>query len=251
MSTSALPTQASPASHPAPAARPSAPALAVKICGLSSEEAVRAALAAGADMVGFVFFPRSPRHVSIDRAAALANLARGRAEIVALTVDADDACLDAIAAAVAPDWFQLHGSETNETIARLRARHGRPVMKAFGISSAADLDACAGCVADRLLFDAKPPRGADRPGGNGEAFDWSIIAGRSGLGPFMLSGGLTPATVGAAVAALADQGALVGLDVSSGVERAPGIKDPALIEAFIREARIAASARLQHQNGVA
>jgi phosphoribosylanthranilate isomerase len=233
--------------------------LIVKICGLSTEETVDAALAAGADMVGFVFFPRSPRFVPIDRAATLAARARGRAAVVALAVDMDDAGLAGIVAAVEPDWLQLHGSETAERVARVREAFGRPVMKAVGVRAAADLAAAEAyaAVADRLLLDAKPPRGADRPGGprrprrrthqagvaparpggHGRPFDWTILSGFAPAVPWLLSGGLGPDNVGTALGTTAP----AGVDVSSGVETAPGVKDPALICAFIAAARAAAS----------
>lgn len=208
----------------------------VKICGLSTADTLIAALDAKADMVGVVFFPRSPRHITLERAAALAEQARGRAAIVALTVDADDATLDAIVDAVAPDWLQLHGIEPPERVAAVRARTGRRVMKAVGVSTAAEVAAAvaryAG-VADRLLFDAKPPNDAAHPGGNGTAFDWSIFGGLDLAVPFMLSGGLTAANVAAALRATGAGGA----DVSSGVEVAPGVKDAGLIAAFVAAAR--------------
>lgn len=217
--------------------------LEIKICGLSTPETLDAALAAGADMVGLVFFPRSPRHVDVARAARLAAQARGRAQIVALTVDADDDALAAIIDAAAPDILQLHGHETPERVSAIRARFGRPVMKALGIGGPEDLPALTAYagVADRLLLDAKPPKGAALPGGNGVAFDWNLIAdldlaNLDRARSFMLSGGLDPANVGTAVR-LIQPG---GVDVSSGVEQAPGIKDPALIAAFVRAAREAA-----------
>lgn len=212
------------------------PAGTVKICGLSTSETLGAALDARADMVGFVFFPRSPRHLALDRAAALAALARGYAAVVALTVDADDASLDAIVDAVAPDWLQLHGAEPPARVAAVRARTGRRVMKAVGVSTAVEVaDAVAryAGIADRLLFDAKPPNDAAHPGGNGTAFDWAIFGGLDLAVPFMLSGGLTAATV---ADALRSTGA-GGVDVSSGVEVAPGVKDAGLIAAFVAAAR--------------
>lgn len=217
--------------------------LEIKICGLSTPETLDAALAAGADMVGLVFFPRSPRHVDLERAARLAAQARGRAEIVALTVDADDALLAAIIDAAAPDILQLHGHETPERVRAIRARFGQPVMKALGIGGPEDIPALAAYagVADRLLLDAKPPKGAALPGGNGVAFDWNLLAGPALASldlphPFMLSGGLDPANVGTALR-LIQPG---GVDVSSGVETAPGIKDPDLIARFVSAAREAA-----------
>ncbi|MDQ0511090.1 phosphoribosylanthranilate isomerase [Ancylobacter amanitiformis] len=215
-------------------------ALEIKICGLSTPETLEAALGAGADMVGMVFFPPSPRHVDLATAQTLAARARGRARIVALTVDADDATLAAIVAAVRPDLLQLHGTESPERLAILRARFGVPVMKAVGIAMPADLDRLAAYDgrADRLLLDAKPPKGAVLPGGNGVPFDWNLIAGRAFAAPFLLGGGLDPANVGAAVRLIRPD----GVDVSSGVERAPGIKDPDRIAAFVRAARAADTA---------
>ena len=209
---------------------------AVKICGLSTPDTLDAALDAGADMVGLVLVERSPRRVSLDAAASLAERARGRAAVVALVVDAPDEVLRRIAEALRPDWLQLHGRETPERAAAVRARFGLPVMKAVGVGQAADLArarAYAG-AADRLLLDAKPPPGAALPGGNGRAFDWRLLAGLDLPLPFMLSGGLTPANVAQALR-LARPDA--GLDVSSGVETAPGVKDADAIRAFLSAAR--------------
>lgn len=206
----------------------------VKICGLSTPESVAAAVEGGAAYVGFVFFGKSPRNVGIQQARDLAvDVPPGVAK-VALVVDADDAFLDDISARVPLDMFQLHGSETPERVAEVRARTGLPVMKAIGIADADDLakiDLYAG-VADQLLIDAKPPRNADVPGGNGLSFDWRLIANRRWTLPWMLAGGLTPGNVGEALA-------LTGarqVDVSSGVESAPGVKDAGLIRAFIEAA---------------
>jgi len=212
--------------------------LTVKICGLSTEETLDAALAAGADMVGFVFFPRSPRFVTTEVAARLADRARGRAEIAALAVDMDDAELGAVIDAVAPDWLQLHGRETAERVADIRRRFKRRTMKAIGVGAAADLAAAESyaAVADMLLIDAKPPKDATRPGGNGQTFDWRIVRGFAPAVPYLLSGGLTPANVAEAIRITG----ATGVDVSSGVESAPGRKDPALIRAFIANARAAA-----------
>jgi phosphoribosylanthranilate isomerase len=212
--------------------------LVVKVCGLRTAGTMDAALAAGADMVGLVSFPASPRHVETAAAAALAERARGRAQIVLLTVDADDAALADLVAAIRPDWLQLHGRETPERVAAVRRRFGLQVMKALGVREAADLAAAASYgAADRLLFDAKPPKDATRPGGNGLAFDWRLLAKLDPRLGFMLSGGLDPANVGEAVRIARP----LGVDVSSGVERAPGDKDPALINAFVRAARAAES----------
>ncbi|CAA0111324.1 N-(5'-phosphoribosyl)anthranilate isomerase [Starkeya nomas] len=223
--------------------------LEIKICGLSTPETLDAALGAGADMVGMVFFTPSPRHVDLATAtaAALAARARGRAQIVALTVDADDATLAAIVDAARPDMLQLHGKESPERVAAVRARFGLPVMKAIGIATAADLARLSAYadVADRLLLDAKPPKGALLPGGNGVPFDWNLLAGLDLTRPFMLSGGLDPDNVGEAVRRVRPP----GIDVSSGVERAPGIKDPARIAAFLRAARAADATESEHSTG--
>ena len=207
----------------------------VKICGLSTSETLAAALDVGADRVGFVFYPKSPRHVSIDRARTLAAMARGRAAIIALTVDAGDEMLDAIVAAIDPDMLQLHGRESPDRVAAIRTRFRRPVIKALGISTARDLATASeyAAVADELLFDAKPPAGAKLPGGNGVSFDWRILAALDLAVPFMLSGGLAPGTVGEAVRITRAP----AVDVSSGVESAPGIKEPELIAAFVAAAR--------------
>ncbi len=219
--------------------------LIVKICGLSNEETLDAALAAGADMVGFVFFPRSPRFVTPERAAALAGRVAGRAEIVALTVDMDDAGIAEIVATVSPDWLQLHGNETPERVAEVGKRFGRPVMKAVAVATADDLARAARyvAVADRLLLDARPPADATRPGGNGEAFDWTLLAGFDPDIPYLLSGGLAPGNVAQAVAMTGAP----GVDVSSGVESAPGRKEANLIRAFIANARGATAAPPIHK----
>ena len=211
--------------------------LLVKICGLSTPEAIDAALGAGADMVGLVFFPPSPRFVSLERAAPLAAHARGRGAVTALTVDMDEAGIAAIVDRVRPDWLQLHGHESPEQVSALKRRFGLPVMKAIGIREASDLaqaEAYRG-IADRLLLDAKPPKGATRPGGNALAFDWAILDGFDPGMPWMLSGGLDPGNVGEAVRVTRP----MGVDVSSGVESAPGRKDLALIAAFVAAARAA------------
>jgi len=207
----------------------------VKICGLSTLASLDSALAAGADMLGFVFFQKSPRNVSLTTARALAERARGRAAIVALTVDADDATLDAIIGSVNPDVLQLHGRETQARVAAIRLRYGRAVMKAVGVAARADLAAAAPfeSVADYLLIDAKPPRDAPLPGGNGLPFDWRLAADFRPATPWLLSGGLDPQNVGEAVARTGAR----GVDVSSGVESAPGVKDEAKIAAFVAAAR--------------
>ena len=210
----------------------------VKICGLNTPETVDAALAAGADLVGIVFFPKSPRHVSIAQAAPLAARARGRAEIVALTVDAEDAEIDAIVAAARPDWLQLHGRESAERVEAIRQAFGVPVIKALPIAGPGDLARIGRyvAVADRLLFDARPPRNATRPGGLGRPFDWRLLANLELDIPFMLSGGLNAGNVAEALRVTRAP----GVDVSSGVERAPGEKDAEKIRDFIRAARQAA-----------
>jgi len=208
----------------------------VKICGLRTEAALEAALDAGADYVGLVFFPPSPRNVTPQAARALAQKARGRAKVVALMVDPDDGLIDAVVAAAAPDLIQLHGQETPERVAEVRRRWGRPVMKAVAVATAADAaDAHRyRAAADLVLFDARAPAEATRPGGNGAPFDWRALLGIGGEGvPFVLSGGLTPDNVAEAVRLT---GAAI-VDVSSGVESRPGEKDPELIRRFIRAAK--------------
>jgi phosphoribosylanthranilate isomerase len=216
--------------------------LIVKICGLSSVEALDVALDAGADMVGFVFFPPSPRHVAFDTARALGSRVRGRAQKVALSVDADDATLDTVVEALEPDLLQLHGKETPARLAALRQRFGLPLMKAIAVETKADLSAVATYKnsADRLLFDARAPREATRPGGLGKAFDWRLLENLDPGLPFMLSGGLDADNVGEALRITRAP----GVDVSSGVERAPGVKDPDKIRAFIRAARQAAASKV-------
>ena len=211
--------------------------LLIKICGLSTPDTLEAALDAGADMVGFVFFPPSPRHLSLDRAMALGAQAQGRATKVALSVDAADAVLDAAVEAARPDMLQLHGKETPERVRDLKRRYGLPVMKAIHVSSAGDLAAVADYegAADRLIFDARPPAGAILPGGNGAAFDWRILERVETRLPWMLSGGINPENVRDAIA----RTRAPGVDVSSGVESAPGVKDAGLIRAFIERARTA------------
>lgn len=206
-----------------------------KICGLTTPETLDAALAGGAAFVGAVSFPKSPRHLELIAAAALFERARGRAKVVAVTVDADDALLTEIALVLKPDLIQLHGSETPERAARARLLTGAGVIKALPVRTANDLRAAAAFepVADWLMFDAKPPAGADLPGGVGAAFDWTLLAGRSFAKPWFLAGGLSPDNLSEAVR-------LTGapaVDVSSGVESAPGVKDPVRIAAFLEAAR--------------
>jgi phosphoribosylanthranilate isomerase len=207
----------------------------VKICGLKSETALEAALAGGADYVGLVFFAESPRNVSPALAKALADKARGRARIVALTVDPDDTLIDTIAREVAPDLIQLHGEETPDRVAAIRRRSGTPVMKAIKVESAQDARQAFDYrgVADLVLFDARAPEESTRPGGNGAPFDWRLLLGVKDEVAFMLSGGLTPDNVADAIRAT---GAPI-VDVSSGVERSPGEKDPELIRRFLRAAK--------------
>jgi phosphoribosylanthranilate isomerase len=207
----------------------------VKICGINDPAAMEAAVAAGADMVGFVFFPASPRAVTPDQAAALSAGQPWGALRVGLFVDATDDEIAAALAALPLDILQLHGEETPERAAAIRARFGRPVMKALGIGSAADLDQVEAFapVVDRFLLDAKAPAGAPLPGGNAAPFDWTLTVGREVPKPWLLAGGLTPGNV---AEALSVSGA-PGVDVSSGVERARGVKDPARIAAFVSAAR--------------
>ncbi|MFT3689515.1 phosphoribosylanthranilate isomerase [Paenirhodobacter sp.] len=207
----------------------------VKICGLTRPEHVRAAAEAGAGYLGFVFFPKSPRHVTVPQARDLVLVAPFGVAKVALLVNATDDEIAAIVEAVPLDMLQLHGKESPERVAAVRARFGLPVMKAVGVSEAADLAALPGyeAVADQILVDAKAPKGAALPGGNGLSFDWRLIAGRTWARPWMLAGGLTPENVAEAVRLTG----AVQVDVSSGVEAAPGEKDPAKIAAFIAAAR--------------
>lgn len=205
----------------------------VKICGLSEPQHVRAAVEAGADFVGFVFYEPSPRNVSIPVAQALATEARGRAKVVALVVDADDALIDAINAGVKPDYFQCHGAETPERVAAIFRRTAVPVIKAIKVRDASDIEAArayAG-IAAMILFDAKAPETLEGalPGGNGIAFDWTLLSADGAPAQFMLSGGLDEANVAQAIGMT---GAPI-VDVSSGVETAPGRKDAAAIVKFI------------------
>jgi phosphoribosylanthranilate isomerase len=205
---------------------------AAKICGITTPEALEAAIAGGADYIGFVFCAKSPRHIEIDKARELAGQARGRAKIVALTVDANDEVLQEIVDEVAPDILQLHGLEAPARVAAIKRRFGRYVIKAIPVATADDADKArdyAG-VADLILFDAKAPAGAALPGGNGRAFDWNVLDGISKGLPFMLSGGLQSENVAEAIALThAD-----AVDVSSGVESAPGVKDAEKIRRFLR-----------------
>lgn len=211
------------------------PEVRVKICGLRDPADLDAAARAGAAYAGFVFFAKSPRNLSVEQARALSLTAPAGLAKVALTVDADDATLDAIVAGVPLDMLQLQGSESPARVAELRGRYGLPVMKAIGVAEAADLAGILdyALVADQILIDAKPPKGADLPGGNGLPFDWRLVAGRHWLKPWMLAGGLTAGNVAEAIR-------LTGarqVDVSSGVESAPGVKDQAKIAAFVAAAQ--------------
>jgi len=207
----------------------------IKICGLSTPATLDAALDAGADMVGFVFFPKSPRHVDWPTARALGRQARGRAKIVALTVEADDEALERIVDALAPDLLQLHGREPPARVKEIGELTARPTMKAIGVAAREDFAAVGPYenAAAFLLIDAKPPKDAALPGGNGRPFDWGLARDIRFRRPWLLSGGLDPETVEAAIG----QSGARGVDVSSGVESAPGVKDAAKIKAFVAAAR--------------
>ena len=209
-------------------------ALRVKICGLTTPETVDEAVRAGAAYLGFNFFERSPRYVTPSRAAALAARVPPGVAKVALVVNPDDAALDAILAELPADMIQLHGAESPARAAEIKARHGLPVMKAVGVRERPDLAALAlwTGAADQVLVDAKPVPGDPLPGGNGVAFDWTLLSDRRWFGPWMLAGGLTPGNV--AEAARLTHARQV--DVASGVESSPGVKDPALIRAFLKAA---------------
>jgi phosphoribosylanthranilate isomerase len=213
----------------------------IKICGLKTPETVAAALNGGASHVGFIFFAKSPRNIEPEVAGRLREAARGRAKAVAVVVDADDAKLDRIVSEMKPDMLQLHGKETPKRVTEVKACFGLPVMKAFSVSQAADLENIAPFlgVADRFLFDAKPPKGSDLPGGNGVFFDWRLLAKLDPKIDYLLSGGLNAGNVDEALA-LANPH---GIDISSGVESAPGVKDVGLIDAFFRAVRAAEASR--------
>jgi phosphoribosylanthranilate isomerase len=213
----------------------------IKICGLSSLDALDVALDAGADMVGFVFFAPSPRNVALGAARVLGARVKERALKVALSVDADDALLRDSIAALRPDLLQLHGKETPERVAAIKAAFNLPVMKAIAVETAADLASVVryADVADRLIFDARAPREATRPGGLGKPFDWRLLQALDTALPYMLSGGLDADNVAEALRITRAP----GIDVSSGIERAPGEKDSDRIRAFIRAARLAAEGR--------
>lgn len=207
-----------------------------KICGVSTPEAVRAVVDGGAAYLGFMFFPRSPRNIAAEAAARLVPPARARGvKIVAVVVDPSDDDLDALVAGLSPDLIQLHGRETPARAREIAARSGRGIVKVVPVSEAADIDAARAYepVVEHLMFETKPPKDAERPGGLGVAFDWTLLQGRRFQRPWFLAGGLNPWNVGEALAA---SGAPLA-DVSSGVERGPGLKDPALITAFLDAVR--------------
>ncbi len=207
----------------------------VKICGLSTPESVRTAQCGGATHLGFIFFPNSPRNVSPKQAARLVQDVTD-IKTVAVTVNADDKFLDEIAETLNPDILQLHGAESSERVAGIKQRYQRPVMKALAIRDATDLDKIASYegVADMFLLDAKPPQGSDLPGGNGVSFDWSLIASLNSKLPVLLSGGIDQTNLSQALDYVKqDQNDLIGIDVSSGVESSPGVKDILKIEKFL------------------
>jgi phosphoribosylanthranilate isomerase len=212
----------------------------IKICGLKTAEAVAAALDGGASHIGFIFFPKSPRYVDPGEAGRLRQAAKGRAIAVAVTVDPDDVTLDAIVAAMQPDMLQLHGNESVNRVAEIKARYGLPVMKALALRERGDLEQIKPYigVADCFLFDAKPPKGSELPGGNGVSFDWQVLSELDASIDYMLSGGLNASNIGDALRATNAQ----GIDISSGVESAPGVKDVGLIRDFFRAVRAAKSA---------
>jgi phosphoribosylanthranilate isomerase len=211
--------------------------LIVKICGLSTRETLDVALGAGAEMVGFMFFPPSPRHLSLGVAEELGRQVKGRAQKVAVSVDADDAVLENIVEALRPDLLQLHGKESVARVRDVKARFRLPVMKVIPVETSADLAGLAGyaAVADRILFDARAPKDATRPGGLGATFDWHLLEGLDLKIPSMVSGGLNATNVAEAVRVTGAG----GVDISTGVESAPGVKDPEKIREFIRAARAA------------
>jgi len=204
----------------------------VKICGLKTIEAVDAALDGGASHIGFIFFNKSPRNIEPGQAAKLRDHIGKRAKTVAVTVNASQEVLDEIVETVHPDILQLHGSETPEKVAEIKSRYGLPVMKAFAIRTLEDMAASLkySNVADILLFDAKPPKGSDLPGGNGVSFDWSLLANFNTEAPIMLSGGLNADNIIEALSIAHPE----GVDISSGVESSPGVKDVELISQFLQ-----------------
>ncbi len=209
----------------------------IKICGLSTPETVTAALDGGASHIGFIFFPKSPRNVTPELASELRQAAIGRAKAVGVTVDASDELLAEIVETMRPDMLQLHGKETPERVAEVKVRFGLPVIKALSVSTADDLEAIAVYrgVADKMLLDAKAPKGSELPGGNGVTFDWTLLSKLEPGLDYMLSGGLNPGNVGEAIRVAQPP----GLDISSGVERAPGVKDTSLIANFFAAVRSA------------
>jgi len=211
----------------------------IKICGLKTPEAVDRAVARGATHIGFIFFPKSPRNIDPDVAGELADRVRGRVKIVAVTVNADDEELDDIVSLLRPDILQLHGNESPERVLHIKALYGLPVMKVFPVKEAADLDRIDPYigVADRFMFDAKAPKGSELPGGNGVSFDWSLMASLDESVDYMLSGGLNKDNVALALASTKAR----AIDISSGVESAPGIKDLGMIDAFFDAVAVATS----------
>jgi phosphoribosylanthranilate isomerase len=220
-------------------AHPMADPLMIKICGIKTLDILETAIDAGADIVGFMHFARSPRHVDIETLQTLISQARGRIETCVVLVNPDNSSVMEIAA-LSPDWIQLHGPETPHRVEAIRDEAGIAIIKALAIGSQTDVEAVAGYadIADLILLDARPPKGAERPGGHGVTFDWNLLKSLDPELPFMLSGGLTPETVADAIRAVRP----MGVDVSSGVESAPGVKDAALVRAFIDNARAAAPA---------
>lgn len=220
-------------------AHPMADPLMIKICGIKTLDILETAIDAGADIVGFMHFARSPRHVDIETLQTLISRARGRIETCVVLVNPDNSSVMEIAA-LSPDWIQLHGPETPHRVEAIRDEAGIAIIKALAIGSQTDVEAVAGYadIADLILLDARPPKGAERPGGHGVTFDWNLLKSLDPELPFMLSGGLTPETVADAIRAVRP----MGVDVSSGVESAPGVKDAALVRAFIENARAAAPA---------
>lgn len=206
----------------------------IKICGIKTSEMLNVAIDAGADIAGFVHFPKSPRHLDIDDIGILISEARGRIETAVLTVDPDNSVIAEIAM-FDPEWLQLHGTESTSRVEDIRAEGGIPIIKALPIAAAEDVEVVAQyeSIADRVLLDAKPPMKATRPGGLGQVFDWDLVKGLDPSIPFMLSGGLEPDNVADAIKTLKP----FGIDVSSGVESTPGVKDAEKIRAFIAHAR--------------
>jgi phosphoribosylanthranilate isomerase len=210
--------------------------ISVKICGITTPDAIDAAVTAGAVYGGLVFHPKSPRYVTLEQGRVLADRMRGRLKIVALITDMEDAGIEALVTAVRPDFLQLHGGESARRTAYIRGKFGVPVIKALAVAEAPDLAAAAEYehTADMLMFDARPPKGAQRPGGHGAAFDWKILGGRTFTKPWFLAGGLDPDNVARAI----ELSGAKQVDVSSGVESAPGVKDSARIAAFINAAKL-------------